>query len=389
MLEKLKQLPHPGLRNIKTCIAVVVIIIIYQVTARSGVTLALVAAVLCMQESVDKSIRLGIIRGGGTLIGGLFGALFIYLRLNLLDFPLFLICVFFAVMIFIFICNLVGARSTIFIGCVVFFTIIFEVPEANPFLSAVNKTIDTLIGIIVSFVINQLIFRPRPERHRGKTSVNPFFHYEIRRAGNQKLMGWQGEDTTELYIYPEDELCEERRFDFRLSHTVVKMRESGFYKFPGYKRHVMLLDGQMHLYHSFNGKLNHSKHLSKYDVDYFRGEWDTHCKGQGSDLCLMTKDTYSGSMEPVSAPGVYTLKNDSFEGFYILADNTRINLTYEGAAHSEILNKGDFLLIGWYTNGTKSYAVSFDESQPPMADEVVAIRVSCPGTNTRNKPVDH
>lgn len=378
MLEKLKKIPHPGLRNIKTCIAVVIIIILYKAMGRDGVVLALVAAVICMQDSIDKSIKLGITRIEGTLLGGLFGVCFTFLHIQQLSFPLFLVCVFFGVMLFIFICNLIGARSSIFIGCVVFFMIIFDSTDDTPISFALNRTLDTLVGIVVAFIINQLIFRPRPERYRGQSSINPFFNYDIRRADHQKRMGWQDEDTTELYIYPEDELCEDRRFDFRLSHTVVKMENSVFYKFPGYKRQVMLLDGKMRLTHSFNGEPHHSIDLSQYDVDCFKGEWDTSCTGLCTDLCLMTKECYAGNMEAVYSPDIFSLKNDRFEGFYILEDNTKVTFTYEGRDQRETLNRGDVFFVGWYTNGPFSYTVSFSVNHSLEVGTVAAIRISCP-----------
>lgn len=377
MLEKLKKIPHPGLRNVKTCIAVVIIIIIYKTIGRNGVILALVAAILCMQDSVDKSINLGIARIKGTLLGGLLGVCFTLLHLDQLNLLLFLVCIFFSVMIFIFICNLIGAKSSILIGCVVFLMTVLESTDYSPITHAINRTVDTLVGIVVAFIINQLIFRPRPERYRGQASINPFFNYDVKRLGHQKLMGWHNKDTTELYIYPEDELAEDRRFDFRLSHTVVKMEKNAFYKFPGYKRQVMLLDGEMQLTHSFNGEPHHSINLSQYDVDCFRGEWDTSCKGLCTDLCLMTKEGYTGNMEPVYAPDIFSLKNDHFEGVYILEDNTKITFTYEGRNQRETLNRGDFFFVGWYTNGSSDYTVSFSVNNPIDTGTVAAIRISC------------
>lgn len=378
MPDKLKNVPHPGLRNIKTCITIVLILIFYRLINREGAALALVAGIVCMQDSIDKSIRLGIDRLKGTFMGGLFGVIFALLKVPEMHFALFLLCVFFGIMLFIFLCNLLRAKSSIVIGCIVFFVIILDTENLHaPVAYALNRTLDTVIGIVLAFIVNQLIFRPKPELYRGRSSANPFFNYEIHHADNQKAMGWKGEETTELYIYPESKVCEDRNFDFRLSVSKELIEKSSFYKFPGYKRHTMLLNGKMFLSHSYKGAARYSIHLSKYEVDCFKGKWDTSCIGLGTNLCLMTSNSYTGSMEPVFSSSISDLKNDRFEGFYILQDNLTTTFVCNDQVFTETLNKGDFAMVGWYTNGNFSYSVSFSESSPPASGEALAIKISC------------
>lgn len=114
-MKKLGPIPYPGLRNIKTAIAAVLCIVLYYYIGRSGVVLGLIAAFICMQDSMDKSIKQGIYRIMGTLLGGLFGCVFAYFDIASMHIAIFASSMFLGVVLFIYLCNLLHAQSSIII----------------------------------------------------------------------------------------------------------------------------------------------------------------------------------------------------------------------------------------------------------------------------------
>lgn len=377
MRERLKKIPHPGWRNIKTAISVVLCLLLYRVIGRDGVLMALIAAILCMQDSVDKSLRLGIDRIKGTALGGLIGVGISLLELTSLPYALFLLCIFVAVVLFIFLCNLIRSRSSIVIGCFVFLIIVLESGEAdNIYLEAINRTLDTFIGIGIAFVVNRLIFRPTPERFRGMNTVNPVFHYEIHKAKHLRRLKTKATEVEELYIYPENAVWEDKDFDLRIARNVSRIPDYTLAHFHGYKRLIMLLGGEMYIQHNFENERQYEVDLAQYEVDCFKGEWDTACHGLETDLSVVVKEHLSAAMTPISVPDIFTMKNDRMESFYILEDDLKLCFKSEGKEYRETVNKGDFIVVSWFTNGKTSYTLSMSRrTLEPGA--VAAVRISC------------
>jgi len=376
MRERLKKIPHPGWRNIKTALSVVLCLLLYHVTGQDGVLMALIAAILCMQDSVDKSLRLGIDRMKGTALGGLIGVGISLLELTALPYVLFLLCIFVAVVLFIFLCNLIRSRSSIVIGCFVFLTIVLESGDLdNLYLGAINRTLSTFIGIGIALVVNRLIFRPTPERFRGKNTVNPVFHYEIHGAKHLRRLKMKANEVAELYIYPEDTVWEDKDFDLRLTRNVSRIPDYTLTRFPGYKRLVMLLDGEMYLRHDYEDRCQHEVDLAQYEVDCFKGEWDTACRGLETDLSLVVKDHLSAAMTPISVPDIFTMKNDRMESLYILEDDLKLCFKSEGKEYRETVSKGDFVIVSWFANGQTSYTLSLSHSSLEPGT-VAAVRIS-------------
>ena len=161
----------------------------------------------------------------------------------------------------------------------------------------------------------------------------------------QKISTWSGGTTTELFIYPEEAEYSERNFDFRISTATVEVEESNFTQLPGYKRILMILQGQLSIEH----KNQHSKILKQYDCDEFLGEWETKAKGKVVDFNLMMKDGWNGSLSIVmidkDSNTTYQYNENKFIGLYIL----------EGSliANEQLLNQKDFLLFENKTVGDK------------------------------------
>lgn len=106
---------------------------------------------------------------------------------------------------------------------------------------------------------------------------------------------WASGDTTELYIYLENEKYAERNFLFRLSSATVTSEKSTFTKLKGISRKLMVLSGKLKLEHE--GRYN--KVLEKFEQDSFMGEWETISYGKVVDFNLMIKELCISKLEHI------------------------------------------------------------------------------------------
>lgn len=104
---------------------------------------------------------------------------------------------------------------------------------------------------------------------------------------NSKMqpLNWGGGSTKELFIYPQNAQFKKLNFDFRLSTAIIEADESVFSALPGVKRKLVLLEGDLTLFH----ENHHSKKIERFDEDNFLGDWKTKSKGKAIDFNFMGK----------------------------------------------------------------------------------------------------
>ena len=95
---------------------------------------------------------------------------------------------------------------------------------------------------------------------------------------------WAGGTTTQLIISPSDADYAQRNFDYRISTAVVESQESDFTPLPGVDRKLMLLNGSIIINH----KEQYRKQLLPFEVESFKGDWETSSKGICNDFNVMT-----------------------------------------------------------------------------------------------------
>lgn len=375
MLEKLKKIPHPGLRNIKTALAATLCIIGYTLFGSpDGLPLACIAIFISMQDSVDKTWKVGKDRVLGTLLGGSLASLVGLIRVIDQHLAVLAAAAFVGIVLYIFICSLLKFEGSIVIGLSTYIIITFG-PQAGlvePLWLAFTRTLDTMIGLVIGGTINALIFRPRPELHRGNETVNPVFHYAIHKEDRQKTIKWDGGETKELYIYPEDAIYQEESFDFRVAVNIGGPERGQLRKFEGYKRQIMLLDGEICLTH----KEQHSVTLDPYKQDVALGDWDTICEGCGTELSLFTSEAFSGKMEALTKGAQVEKTNGEFVSFYCLEDGVKLSLKNGAHMYKEECAKGDYLIVSWFENGTEAYKVTVD-CDADSGDTPLVLMVGC------------
>lgn len=156
-------MPKIGKRMIKSSIAVFLCFVVYLFRQKEGIVFySCIAAVLCMQQDITNTKKVGLNRVIGTFIGGLIGLFvlmfekaFIPDDYMLLEYML----TSFMIIPTIYITVLLKKTSASYISCVVFMSItVAHGADVNPFIFAMNRIIDTLIGIVIAFGVNSFHF---------------------------------------------------------------------------------------------------------------------------------------------------------------------------------------------------------------------------------------
>lgn len=160
----LPNMPKIGLRTIKSGIAVFFCLLLLP----NEPFFACLTSVICLQDTVSNSIDMGINRGGGTIIGGSFGLIFLfgfrllerYIPNRLVSKLLIYIIIALGIILMIYICILIKRLGAINITCIVFLGVTTAHAYSDPLFYATNRTIETLLGIVISILVNKLITPP-------------------------------------------------------------------------------------------------------------------------------------------------------------------------------------------------------------------------------------
>lgn len=156
-----------GMRMVKTVIAVFICGIFGHVRGEPAFY-SMIAAVICMQNSTDKTITSSVNRAIGTLVGGVYGIIVLYglalfqaEDLDLLRYTL----VSLAIIPLIRTALLLKRPSSASLSCVVFLCVtVNHNTDSSPALFALQRMVDTLAGVAVTCVIDLLLpYRPQAE----------------------------------------------------------------------------------------------------------------------------------------------------------------------------------------------------------------------------------
>ncbi len=169
------------MRTIKTALCVLICLLIYKLfyylDMRFGAneiigfahkylfgtspTFACIASVICMQDTIENSVKFGISRIIGSVFGGVAAVM-----LSLANAQLFngrgdvFACVF-GVIFLIWLCNKIGKKEASSISVITFLIIIIGIDFARPLIAAVNRTFGTAIGAAIAIIINRSIKKPQ------------------------------------------------------------------------------------------------------------------------------------------------------------------------------------------------------------------------------------
>ncbi len=152
-----------GMRTVKTVVAAGICLFTFQLLnlegGINGVHAAL-AAVICMKSSLQHSLRTGIDRTIGTIIGSVTGVLFLLAGAHL---PLLLLSLAsaFGVLIIIYLCNVLRLQASVPISVVVFLIIFITKYDVNPLYYGFARLAETVFGIFIAYLTNRFLGRQR------------------------------------------------------------------------------------------------------------------------------------------------------------------------------------------------------------------------------------
>ena len=157
--------PPIGMRIVKSAAAVFLCFLLSLLRGRffpflgQGVPFySAIAAILCMQPYVSGSVKTALNRTVGTVIGAAGGTLFLLVEreaglqgMPLLRDLLLAMCI----IPLLYVTVVLKKTTASYITCVVFLSItVSHAADVNPYLFALNRMADTLIGIFVSLLVN-------------------------------------------------------------------------------------------------------------------------------------------------------------------------------------------------------------------------------------------
>lgn len=151
--------PPIGMRIIKSALGVLICFVIYILRGKQGTPFYSALAVLwCIQNRTNNTIGNALQRTIGTFIGASYGLLYILLRqsIPILNDDLIHYFIISAALIpIIYTTVILKQKKASYFSCVVFLSIVVNhLMDENPYVFVANRTLDTLIGIILGIVLN-------------------------------------------------------------------------------------------------------------------------------------------------------------------------------------------------------------------------------------------
>jgi len=145
----------PGMRAFKTILAVFLTVIVSNLLGRQDILFALIGAFIAMGSTVSNSFVDAKNRIIGTILGAIVGLIFFNIQSGASPY------IAIGVSIIIYLCNVFKIDKTIPISCIVFFCVVLkDVNVQDTFSYTIDRIIDTSIGIIISILINIIVFPP-------------------------------------------------------------------------------------------------------------------------------------------------------------------------------------------------------------------------------------
>ena len=177
-----QKIPLPGMRTIKTTVAVMLSLAIFlplealgtaegtRFIDQLGPFYACIASIVCMQSSVGATWKQGVSRLLGTLIGGLLGLLCVSVT-TYWGHPVVLVLVCgVGTLACIYLCNVLNRPSACAISAIVCCSIMLSHSGQERYFYTVARMLETAVGILVA-VLNQVLIRSGREEQAMMTTL--------------------------------------------------------------------------------------------------------------------------------------------------------------------------------------------------------------------------
>jgi uncharacterized membrane protein YgaE (UPF0421/DUF939 family) len=169
-----------GMRNIKTTLSVFICLLVFEAINRGNVLFACIAAIICVQNTIVDSVRIGMSRIIGTMIGGLSAALMLFIVNTFFDDKILIFIIPLGIMILIQICVTINMKQAVAICCVVYLIVMISMNhEEGYILYTINRVLDTSIGIIIALLVNKYMKIPEKFKTKFKDELTEAEEVEI------------------------------------------------------------------------------------------------------------------------------------------------------------------------------------------------------------------
>lgn len=172
MSKKDKKQFRIGLRSIKTVLAVLICCLIDFI--RGVVPMqSTIAAIICIKADKKETIETAVTRSIGTILGGVIGvlSLLFFIKVGIPYYSLlfyFILCILLIPVIYIPV--KLGWPEATALTCIVYLVVVMGYTgELTPIRMAVERTVDTLLGIIVAVPLN--IILPNRSKDDADTTI--------------------------------------------------------------------------------------------------------------------------------------------------------------------------------------------------------------------------
>lgn len=172
MKNKEFKLPGIGMRIIKSAIAVSLCVLVNLLRGEEGMVFySMLAALWCIQMYRTNTLNNAYQRIIGTVVGAVYGLIYILIvptKINIYSLGIILeiISVFISIVLVIYTTVLIRKNQASYFSCVVFLSIIVNhLNDANPYLFVWNRFLDTMIGIVIGVLVNNIRISRRPDRN--------------------------------------------------------------------------------------------------------------------------------------------------------------------------------------------------------------------------------
>ena len=158
-----------GMRIVKSCIAAYLCFVVYMLRGQKGIPFySVIASIFCMQPLLSRSLKVAGERMKGTIIGVAVGIFTLCLERQFhLDEHLWIHYLLLAVMYLpvLYLTVITHNPASSFIACVAYSSVtVSHGFDVSPFSWGINRLIDTMIGILVAYVVNCIHMPARGKR---------------------------------------------------------------------------------------------------------------------------------------------------------------------------------------------------------------------------------
>lgn len=170
------ELPKVGMRTVKTAVAVFTCFLVFlpfwsyvpsgpeDLLQQVYPINACIAAIICMQSSVEESVSQGLFRVIGTVLGGVVGLVCLLLS-NFIGKPVMTgVLLGLGTVVTLWVCNLIKRPEACAMGCVVLCSILLTYDGTNGYFYILLRVLENLVGIFVAVAVNRLL----PNHHKGE-----------------------------------------------------------------------------------------------------------------------------------------------------------------------------------------------------------------------------